>query len=71
MPVDRVRGEDLTPKAEINAAMFSGEFEVVADAISIDDGEVSGRFEKGEVVQLGRDAARALLREGSIKRPTK
>lgn len=52
------------PGAGINLSQMKGTYEVTAArGISTDD----GTFEKGDTVELGADAARALMNDGSIK----
>jgi hypothetical protein len=54
--------------AQVNLTQLKGTYEVTAkDGISTDDGV----FEKGDTVELGADAARALLNDGSIKEASK
>lgn len=54
--------------AGVNLSQLKGTYEVTAKAgISTDD----GTFEKGDTVELGADAARALLNDGSIKEASK
>lgn len=50
--------------AGVNLSQLKGTYEVTAKRGISTDG---GAFEKGETVELGADAARALLNDGSIK----
>jgi hypothetical protein len=65
MASERVRGQDQTPAASVNAAgAMAGTYEVTAKG-GVHTSE--GNFEKGDKVELSSDLARALLNEGSIK----
>jgi hypothetical protein len=56
--------------AQVNLTQLKGTYEVTAkDGIRLDGHEET--IEKGATVELGADAARALLNEGSIKEASK